>query len=333
MTKTLTASDTLAHEQVLEDLPLIYEVITRNKSQWRPKKVQNKKSPDINIAGRINLSVSSKWNAGGRRGDVRIQYVPGAPTIFINDYVDVDGNVQPGLKKLGYDLEKRDYERAVKEGICFVNGILFLENYGGKDNRNLLEYVYYHALHEGAPNFKKTRNLTSMLTFRALVAEKKAAKPLENLETEVEAMNLFGSIRFVNPDGTFTYNVPKLNAILGIYDEGGGLGPEDYNQKLAALLPYFRKSPMAFLNEYKKHIQEYDAAIKMAQTFNVLTIASKEVKLKSGTSNTTIKTFSKEDKKTNIEDLIFHFMGNPQGQNDYNVLIAETEKAKITALK
>jgi hypothetical protein len=170
------------------------------------------------------------------------------------------------------------------------------------------------------------------LCFKALVEEKKAAKPLENLEAEVEATNLFGSLRTKKGD-KFTYDTVKLNAILSIYNEGGGLGPEDYNQKLACLLPHFKSNPLRFLDNYNKAIEQYEVAIKTGVKLNVITIASKEAKIKIGTETRMVLTFTKESKDENIEALIYHFMTAGVGANDYNEVVSEIEKKKIEALK
>lgn len=332
--KATLASNTLAHEPNFQDVnfPLIYEIVQHHASIWKPKQIQGKKSPNINIAKRIDLSVKSRWNAGDRRGFVDIQYVPGAPTCFVNDYVDIEGNVQPGLKKLGYDLKKTDYYAGVKEGIHFANGVLFLENWGGLSNRVLCEFVYLHSLNEASPHFARTRNTISMHIFRPLVAEEKAEKPLHNLDAEVKSANLLGSLRSKNAKGEYAYDSPKMDAILSMHSLGGGLGIADVNQKLATIYYEHKKSPVAFLNKYNESMDEYKMSIAVAQNLNVLTVGSKEAKLKIGNATRSILDFKKTNKEENIEELVFHLITTGSGANDYNEMLSEVEKKKIEAL-
>jgi hypothetical protein len=325
---SVAAKDFLPAEVAVADLPLAYEISNRSASQWKPK-VRDPRKQDkvINSSKIMMLSVRSRWNAGGRRGNVDIQYVPGAPTIFINDYVDVDGNVQPGLRKLypGDELKKDAYLSGIKAGICFVDGYLFLENFGGKDNRLLLEFVHHHALNEGSPNFKRTRDLNSQLLFKPFLPEKKAEITLQSLDKEEEASHLFYGIR----DKKGNYDVPKLNALLGIFDLGGGLGADDNAQKMVLLAPRFKSSPLRFIKDYEEATEEYIKAIGVAQNLGVLALTSKDAKMKIGAELHSLMTFntSKEDER--VQALVFHFLGTEKGKHDYTLLCGEVEIKKI----
>lgn len=320
-----------APELAISELPLVYEVSKRSASQWKQKNPDpRRQAKTINSAKIINLSVKSRWRAGGNLGNVDTQYVPGAPTIFVNDYVDAQGNVQPGLKKLypGGELEREQYNRGVKAGICFVDGYLFLENFGGKDNRLLLEFVYHHALNEGGPNFLLQRDLNSVLLFKPFQPEKKAELSLVNMEKERDGMNLFFSAR--SPSGE--YHVEKLNALLGMYGLGGGLSFEENAQKMQLLAPYAKLNPAKFADDWAKETEEYRVSIGVATSLGVLAFTSKDVKMNIGSEMVNLVSLNSAKADDANESLIYYFMGTEAGKRDYSRMTGEIEVQKIAKL-
>ena len=328
------ASRSLPKESTMDinDYPLVYEIDKRSASQWKQKNPDPRKAPKvINSSKIMTLAIRSKWRAGDKIGNVDIQYVPGAPTIFVNDYVDAAGNVQPGLKRLypNGELENEQYRRGIQAGVCFVDGYLFLENFGGKDNRLLREFVYHHALNTGNPNYKPQRDINGMLLFRPFQAEKKAEVSLESWNREMEGTNLLFTAR----DGKGVYDPIKLNAFLSVYGVGGDLGPNDYNQKMQLLIPYVKHNPVKFIDEFEKMSNDCRLTIGTAENLGVLITTSKDVKLKVGKDIRTIKSFDKEDADKRIESLIYYFLGDPAGQRDLGIISEENEVQKLVKLK
>lgn len=312
--------------------PLIYELSKRGSSSWVKKGTEKDKNPQhLNCAKSILLEVRTKWNAGPGQGEIEIQYVPGAPTIFVNNYVDANGEKQKGLRELGYDLKGEDLRRAVEENIKFVNGFLYLETYGGLDNKTLLDFIEHHSSNEGSPNFKVKRNMNTMFLFKPLVKEKQAANQLENLEIENEAHNLFTNLRTKAGKG-FEYDTAKIDAILGILEIGNGLQSNESSQKMLLIAPYIKNS-VKFMKVYNEAIENYKTTIKLAVTTKVIVFGKGEVKIHI-TNVTPVITFelAKTTKDEQTEELVFHFLGTESGRITYSQLIGEVENKKLEAL-
>lgn len=336
-----TQEATLLQEEVDFEYPLIYELSQRGTSQWKRRGTENSKNPQIiNCAKSIMLEVRSKWNAGKDRngrnlGEVEIQYVNGAPTIFVNDYVDKDGNKQPGLRTLyGNEALKGELLRVASEeggtGIKFENGLLYVEKYGGRENRTLCEFLAHHASNEGAPNFARKRNMNTMFLFRPLVKEKKAANQLEHLELANEVSNLYTALRTKNGK-VFEYDTVKINALCAIFNTGGGLMVNESSQKMLALMPY-TKDVVKFMEIYNASMKEYTTTVNLAMKFGIISLKEKEAKIKI----TNVTPFSielhKSKKDENIEELIYHFLGDQAGEVTYTQIVSEVEDKKMEAL-
>lgn len=321
----------LPQETLVKDYPTVYEVSKRSASQWKQRNPDPKKQAKVINSSKIMfLSIRSRWTAGGRIGNVAIQYVPGAPTIFVNDYLDIEGNVQPGLKKLypGGELEGEQYRRGVQSGICFVDGYLFLENFGGKDNRLLLDFVYHHALNEKSPNYKPQRDINSIFLFKPFLPEAKAEINLERFDIEVEAKNLLASVR-----NKGDYNEAKLNALMAIFDLGGSFGSGDNAQKMQTLALLERHSPVRFMEEYNNADKEIRMTIATAKTLGVLAITGKDVKMNIGKApSKSILTLKSDKEEDAVEALTYYFLGAPSGKQDYSIVCGENENKKLEAL-
>ncbi len=310
------------------EYPLVYEVSKRGKSSWTPK--DKSRHTTINTAKNFFLDVRSKTKIEGRVGEVEIQYVPGAPTIFVNDWKE--GGVEyKGLKSLGYDLKGDDYRRAKEENIRFVNGILYLENYGGQGNVTLCQFMHHHGMNEGAPGYKRNPRMQSMFLFKPLVKEKKAVASLDSLEVEQIAINLFAGLRKKAGD-TFEYDTAKIDAILGMLNEGGGLQDNESSEKMLLIKPFVYAGAAKFMKLYEDTINEYKMVINMATTLKVLTIGEKKAEVKIRQIQPIVIELNNESREANIEALIFHFLGTEMGKITYSQLVGEVEAKKIEAL-
>lgn len=314
---------------------LLYELVRRIKSSWKPNvKKGNTRMKDISTAKWMTLDVRSRYNGGPGVGMVEIQYVPGAPTIRRNDYVDAGGNQQKGLISL-YGREHLDIElfkRASMENLRFVDGIFFLDQYGGASNTILLEFISHHEMNQAAPNFKVGRNHNTLFLFKPLEKEKKATADLDTIEMEMNAMSILNSL-FTKKGENTTYDTAKINAILGLLQEGGGLGSNESGQKVLLIRSFVHKNPAGFLKAYNDTIEEYGKTVKLATQFKVLTISGKEAVVKI-TSQEPQKIELKSAKyDENVEALIFHFLGTPDGDILFSQMQAEIENQRIEALK
>jgi hypothetical protein len=337
---TLTLKDTSIYPQEvsrdLKEYPVAYELCRRNKSLWRPNEKQWRKQrvthapKDINAPLTMALSLHSRCNAGPTKGNVEIMYVPNAPTIFRRDYIDAAGNLQPGLEKLyGASLDTEQYRRGIKEGIVFTDGFLFLNNFGGINNRVLLEYVYHHALNEGGPKFERTKDLNPQLLFKPFLPEQKAEFSLEKFDKETAAIALIASVR--DKKGHF---IPeKLNALCGVFNLGGGLGPDENNQKFEQLIPRMKGNPSTFLSTYEEATEDHRMTVKMAQQFGLLAITAKDAKMMLPDDSRTIYEFKDEKAAEKEEAIIFYFLGGVNGKRDYSILCGEVENKKMSTLK
>jgi len=329
MSSTTAAKPSKNTASEATELPLVYEVSRREKSNWIPKDKNRKK--EINCAKLMVLDVRSRWYSGPAKGEVEIQYVPGAPTIFVNDYLNEKGELMPGLKKLGYDLKGEDYRRAVQEDIKFVDGYLFLENYGGRNNMTLLQYMHHHGSNEGSPNFTRKRNMNTMFLFKPMVKEKKAAAQLDTMEDDLDALKLFSALR-VKKDNDFEYDTAKINAILGMLQEGQSLGDNESAAKMLIIRPFVKNKPVQFMKLYNDTMNEYGKTIALGVQLKVIDVTAKEAVIKITGMELINIPFSKEKRDENIEDMIFYFLGTEKGSILYNQIRGEVDQKKIAAL-
>ncbi len=318
-----------------QEFPLVYELSRREKSAWVLKDQHNNKPQnkhrDINCAKILFVEMRSRWNGGKGKGEIEIQYVPGAPTIFVNDYTNGKGELCKGLKSLNYDLKGDDYRRAVQEDIKFVDGYLYLENYGGNNNPILLEYMYHHGSNEMAPNFVKKRNMNTMFLFKPMVKEKKAAAQLDNMDVEMEAMTLFNKLRLTGGENP-AYDTAKLNAILGMLQEGQGLSENESAAKMLLIRPLIKNKPVEFMKLYNDTMKDCNLRIATGVSLKVIEIEPKEAKIKITGMEPIAIPLSKEKRDENVEALIFYFLGDESGRILYSQFKGEVEAKKIEAL-
>lgn len=317
----------------IEDLPTTYEIVNRSASQWRQKNPRPGEQPKtINSSKIMDLSLRSRWNAGKGIGNVDIMYVPGADTIFVNDYIDEDGKLQPGLKTQypNGELNKEQYRRACQAGICFVDGYLFADTWGGKNNPLLLQYLHLHQFNIASPNYVMQRDMMGMFLFKPLVPEAKAEVNLSVFDYLDKATSLLASVRSGKE-----YDTAKLNALLGVFSIGAELGPNANGQKMELLVPFATGKPKMFVEEVEKQTNQVRMDIATAQTLGILAITSKDVKMTvTGQPEASILSFKSKDMndEARAQALIYHFLGGSKGKLEYSLLRAEVENKKMLAL-
>ena len=318
----------------------VFVLDRKGSSQWMAKargwtrdnpRAEQNNPKRMNVPKHAFLAMESYQNMGPGLGNVPTAYIPGAPTYFVNDYVDKDGKLQPGLKTLKYDLHE-GRRRACKLGIKFINGVLYGDIYGIQDDKILQEFILHHDWFMDQEGWKRDPRKLGQLNFRRLNVEKEAEKPIEVFETKANAMALVLSLYKQKADKSYEYNTAKIDAILGVFGEGLNLKADDIKQKIKILAAFAEHDSANFLQVWEDAIENYAILIKTAQTkqVNLLTITGKEAKLNLAAleNKRVIATFQPgATTESQIETLIFYFMGSPIGRNDWNQLSTEVHEA------
>lgn len=315
---------------------LVYELSTQYKSSWTPNpKNKNKHRKDIKTAKFLSIAMESRWNGGKGVGELKTQYVQGAPTIFVNDYVEGNEH-KKGLRSLyGQDALTTELKRqSIEEDIKFVDGILFLEHYGGAANKALIDFIEHHEFNENAPNYKMKRNMNSIFKFKPLLKEKKAAAEVGQIDVEFEAYKLLNSLSN-EKGGKREYDTNKINAILGIFGEGGDLDENQSGDKLLLLRAFVKRNASGFLAAYKEAIAEYEKALKVAISLKVVTLEPKakgaSIKL-TGIEEPFKVELNSEKEGENFNDLILYFLGTTEGKMRWEQVLVESDTKRIEVL-
>ncbi len=330
MNSTATLSKKQSTANLSDEQPLVYELSTQVVSGWVPKKKEHKKA--IKTTKYTALDTRSRYDAG-KEGMLETQYVPGAATIHLNNVADKDGNIQKGLlETYGREALRGElYRQAVQEDIKFVDGILFLEHYGGLSNQRLVDFINNHQFNEGGRNFKRNGRMNPLFLFRPILKEKKAAASLDKLDVEFSAYELLKSLSSENGK-TREYDTAKINAILNILQEGLELADNESGQKLLLIRSFIHRNAVAFMEVYNDAVNESTEAIKVATSVGAVTFTDKAASIKVGDLlpiNIDLKKTKREDQ---IEELSFYLIGTQEGRILNMQIGAEVEKKKIEAL-
>lgn len=307
-----------------------FEIIKRQNTNWLRKGTERSDKPiQMNTSATHALSMKSRVYRGPGKGYYDIQYVIGANTIFVKDYVDSEGKIAPGLESQKYDL-KAEYEKSVGLGIKFEFGLLSLDKFG--DDPILEEYVRHHENNIEAPNAesKKDRTVSRMFLFRSLQEEKKAEKRLVDLDSEKEAMDIVFSLRSGSQAKGYTYDVAKMDALLRLLGIGAGLTEADSAQKLEVILHYSKSMPKEFVSIITEETNAAKSAVIRGLELKVISIDKGELKFTH--DKRTLLSFAKSTKDDNITEAVYHFIAL-KGNDDYAVLREKIEEAKAATLK
>lgn len=334
MSEVLVPSAEVAkiHEQ------LVFEIIPRGnaKSGFMRKEDKGKSNPRyLNASRTMNLPMESRHFGGAGKGYVKTQYIFGADTIYVDDYVDADNIKQKGLKNQGYDL-KAERERAVGMNIHFVFGQLDLRKYGADDV--LVDFVNKHEMNAESPAGKNPNPIVNrMFQFRPLRKEEKAVKRTADFEDVYDAMSIVRKLRTKTKDG-FDWDEPQIDAILNILGgKTADLGIGTTAQKFEMILAYATKDGAEFLNTINESLKETKLTIGKAITLDILKVTSKGAELKVGEGAEWRKIYEfagalKEEQR--IETLAIYLLGgNENSTNDFNLMFGEVEVAKLKDVK
>lgn len=320
-------------EQQAKDREYIFELVNRSNSQWVKRGTENSQNPKhLNSPREYTLPIRSRKYLGVGKGYAATQFVSGANTIYIEDYIDDSGEKKPGLKSQGYNL-KEEYERSMGLGIKFLFGVLNLKKYG--EDPLLLEFVNNHEDNiEATANSQKTgrdpRKL-QMFNFKPLRQEEKAKKAISSLEDDAAALNFALELRR-KEKGEFVYNIEVIDAVCAIFEIAHAFQDGLPNQKMEAIIALAKRNGAGFMDAIKETTEDYRMAIATAMKFDVLHLTSKEAKLKIGAEITSIKALKGENQDERIKELVYYFVGTNEGVRHYNTMCGETEVNKAKAI-
>lgn len=336
MTQTTQFDSTRVKEAQDKGRATIFELTNRSKSQWVKKGTQNSPNPrHMNAPREYALPIRSRAYRGEGKGYADTQYVLGANTIYVDDVLDKNGTIiQKGLRSQGYDL-RAEYVRAVGLGIKFVFGLLDLKKYG--DDPRLLEFINNHEDNlESDANTKKggkdPRKIQSF-NFAPLRKEENAKKAIEALEDDAAALEFLTKLRKKQASGQYSYNTEVINAVCHIFEIHQAYMDGAPAQKVEALILLAKRNGAGFINAIRDTVDEYRLKIGVAQQMGVLHITSKEAKVQTGNEIISVKEFSGENKEEHLEELIYFFIGDDKGKQNYSLMCGETEIRKAEASK
>jgi len=314
---------------------MVFEMISRSTSGFIRKDDVGKVNPrKMNSAKRFDLPVTSRHHIGKGKGYIKTQYVPGADTIYVDDYVDADGKIQSGLKKQGINLEL-ERERAIQMNIHFKFGILDLRQYG--EDPMLVEFVNKHEMNaESAAGKNPDRTVSRMFQFQPMRKEEKAAKRTVGFEEQYEAMSIIKALRTKTAAG-FEYDVAQVDAIINVLGlKTADLGDSDTAQKFEIILKAASQDGIEFLKIVNDALNSTRLTIAKALGMGIVKISSKGADIKAGEGAQTrevLKFKNGMDESARMQALAIHLLGgSPQAQNDLNTIISEVEIGEISAL-
>ena len=327
----------------------VYELTNRSDSGYVRKGQEHLPNPErLNCTKFLSLMLVSHWCPGKNRGYVKIQYVPSAPTIFVDDLykdpkgeyytvLDFNNHHQPqewkrelGLTSLGYDEKrlKQEYAMAMNNKVIgFEFGILTLDKYD--DDPILRKFLDYHEQNVDAPNKQyNKRKFSRLFMFKKRDEETKAGTKLEALDPLMEAMSFVNGLRTKKEKGYIytEYNKNKIDSVLMCLDIKG-IQQEDWNQKLLAINAAATMNAEAFLQMTTDMLDEGRMAVAKGIDLGILSIPKKEgseVKMsgtdkKSPTATRTIFTCITQSHEDRIEETIA-WLKCPKGINDWRDL-------------
>lgn len=312
----------------------IFELVRRSNSQWVKKGQQNSQNPSrLSAPKTYVLPMRSRKFLGEGLGYAEMQYVIGADTCMVNDYVNAKGEKKNGLKSQGYtpELLKEEYAKSVTLNIRFENGVLDLRKYG--DDPVLAEFVRQHEDNESGPaEGGRDNRKTKQFNFRPLQKEAKAQKELETLDERVDALSFVKNLRTKTSTG-YVYNQELLNACCVIFGLNVPGDAEGNDSKMLKLVGFATMSGDTFMSDFNEAVDEVRMKIAAATKLEVLQITSKEAFLIIGAERTSIKAMASTTENERITELAYYFISDAMGRQKFSLMNGEAESATVRSMK
>ena len=280
-------------------------------------------APKITYAASLSLPIRSRvWMGKEFGGWVDTQYVEGSPTIYSKTLKDRAGVViHYGHDHYGYDLRK-EYQNTMGKSIQFKDGILNLNDFGF--DMQLREFVLNHEFNEDRPGFKEVfpgSNRNPAFKFCIMVKEQKATAAITKIQDSYNAIGIALSLRKETADGC-VYDLAKIDAILDMLNVGGGLLPEEPEQKISMIALYAASKPLEFSSIIESEIEAMKLAIGTSHTLGVIKINKKGVSFKD--EQATFIDFKGTSERDAVEDLAYYFLSK-KGQENFEKM----EQARV----
>ncbi len=278
----------------------------------------------------VALPVTSRYYRGKGNGYANTQYVPGANTIFIDDYVDADGKLCKGLKNQGYDMN----EERRKAYACDITYVANQWKYS--EDVQLIEYVNTHEGNvESTAGQSRDRTVTRLFTFAPLRKEEDAKKRVskQSPEDELTALEMVVKLRTKTSEG-YIYDIDQMNALISMLEVGGGLGEGNPAQKFEIILKCAKSGGASFVKIIEDETSKVRMNIAKAAQYNIIKITSKGAEISEGDKFRKMLEYKGAPEENHrIHALSLYLLGTPAGLNDYNTIISAIEIAQLKEMK
>ena len=258
-------------------------------------------------------------------GKRRIQYLPSAPTLFVDDYKDENGVDQKGLISLKWDLNE-GYRAARQMNISFKQGILNMMDYG--DDPMLVEFLEIHP-HNLKSRYFSHSTASPIFAFKPLIKEEKAKIKIEPIEIEHAAIGLILALR-QKTGKVFTYDTERIDAYLRLLSIGEGIAEAINEDKINLLVAYAKKNPAYLITTIEDGMSKYLMQMAGAVTAKVLIYDTKDARFKD--EKKPFFVFAKDSANTAEDQLAFYFISD-EGQKTFNDMILKKNTANAESLK
>lgn len=304
---------------------LIFEVAYRQDSSMIKTEVGGtrlNKEVAINTSKSRSIPFTSRMviNADGQA--VQTQWIPGANTIFVNDYLLEDGSKMPGLRSLGYDLKEELRKVSAKPLLFDATGYLYAETYS--PDPMLGYFLQTHDYNQDAPFKSKAGGVISFLMFKQVKREVKNQKTLERIVAKGDIMKEIYSLYETTPSG-IVYNTTKINAIAALLGISGQLAePSDrYN----AIVQIGEGNTGNYKTLVEGGLNELKLDLGKAVMHKVLSVGKDNVKMVTEGKPVVILTF--KEGEDGLTELCYHILGNDGGKKLLSTINDMTYKVQL----
>ena len=284
---------------------------------------------NIETAKAFSIPVSSQIPNPVAGGYIQTMFIPGAPHHYVDDYYDKDGNLQKGLKSLGWDDKKlkEGYNKALSfvrvRKVHFQFGRLTLDRTG--ENAKLVDYLLESEFCMDSPHYEAMSqyNKSSLIRFHVEHKEADAEKRIRRDKVFIRVTELLGKLSKETENG-FEYEELEIDALMSVLGLANTAEHYEYGQKVVAISEAAQSNPEAFLKFYESQTATYKVQLAHAIELGVVSIEGKSaVFARDKKEITPFKSTSKDGKFT---ELVLHFMG--KGSEDYKLMNILAESAQ-----
>jgi hypothetical protein len=318
-----------------QDLPTVYVLSNSENSKRGPIRqdtVGTRNPKYLNSSKLYALSMTSRRYLGEGKGYVATQYIPGADTIYVNDYTDTDGKVRQGLKSQGYNMDL-GREQATKMNIGFEFGVMDLKKFGGEPA--LLEFVATHESNsesESGKNGMKNPSVVKLHRFKPLKKEENAKTRSANFEDDMAGFEIVKGLRSPNKGGGYDYNENKLNAIYNILGLTQQISASEPNQRFEMILRVCQQGASQFAELVTDGIKDTEILLGKAIASQVVVLTSAGAGMIKEGIPVEFAKFPKGTKEEGrITALAYMLLGDPELKAAFGTIQAETEQRLAAA--